>query len=136
MERLTAEDQLMLWPDDIWPWDIDALVVLDGGSLLDPAGRLRIETVTNAVAGQLHLVPRFRQLLYVPPHRLGGPLWVDAPAFDLTHHVCVLSLPAPADERQLLLTVEQLWRGRLDRARPLWECGSSPGCRTTASRCW
>ena len=101
MERLTAEDQLMLWPDEIWPQDIGALAVLDGSSLLDPDGRFRIEDVRDAVAGRLHLVPRFRQLLYVPPRRLGGPLWVDAPAFDLTDHVAVLPLPAPGDEAQL-----------------------------------
>ncbi len=121
MERLTAEDQLMLWPDEIWPQDIGALAVLDGSSLFDPDGSFRIGDVRDAIAGRLDLVPRFRQLLYVPPRRLGGPLWVDAPAFDLTEHVAVLPLPAPGDEAQLLLTIEQLRRQRLDRSRPLWE---------------
>lgn len=121
MERLTAEDQLMLWPDEIWPQDIGALAVLDGSSVLDPDGRFQIEAVREAIAGRLHLVPRFRQLLYVPPRRLGGPLWVDAPTFDLTDHVAVLPVPAPGDEAQLLLAVEQLRRRRLDRSRPLWE---------------
>ena len=40
MERLTAEDELMLWPDEIWPQDIGALAVLDGSSLLDRDGRV------------------------------------------------------------------------------------------------
>jgi diacylglycerol O-acyltransferase len=127
IERLTAEDQLMLWPDEMWPQDIGALAVLDGGSLVDPGGRFRIEAVREAVAGRLHLVPRFRQLLYVPPQRLGGPLWVDAPAFDLTDHVGVVPLPAPGDEAQLLLAVEELRRRRLDRSRPLWEMWFLPG---------
>jgi hypothetical protein len=96
MERLTAEDQLMLWPDEIWPQDIGALALLEGSSLLDPDGRFRIETVREAVAGRLDVVPRFRQLLYVPPRQLGGPLWVDAPAVDLADHVKVLPLPAPS----------------------------------------
>jgi diacylglycerol O-acyltransferase len=121
VERLTAEDQLMLWPDEIWPQDIGALAVLDGSSLLDPSGRFRIEAVQEVIASRLHMVPRFRQLLYVPPRRLGGPLWVDATAFDLTDHVAVLPVPAPGDEAQLLLAVEQLRRRRLDRSRPLWE---------------
>jgi diacylglycerol O-acyltransferase / wax synthase len=121
MERLTAEDQLMLWPDEIWPQDIGALAVLDGSSLFDPSGRFRVEAVREVVASRLHMVPRFRQLLYVPPRRLGGPLWVDAPAFDLTDHVATLPVPAPGDEAQLLLAVEQLRRRRLDRSRPLWE---------------
>jgi len=30
LERLSAEDRLILWPDPIWPQDIGALGVLDG----------------------------------------------------------------------------------------------------------
>ena len=89
VDRLTAEDQLMLWPDEIWPQEIGALAILDGSSLLDPGGRFRIEAVRDAIAARLHLVPRFRQLLYLPRRGLGGPLWVDAPAFDLSDHVRV-----------------------------------------------
>jgi hypothetical protein len=47
MERLTAEDQVMLGPDEIWPQDIGALAVLDGGSLMEPSGRFRIEAVRD-----------------------------------------------------------------------------------------
>jgi diacylglycerol O-acyltransferase len=121
IERLSAEDLIMLWPDEIWPQDIGAIAVLDGSNLLDADGRFRIEAVREAAAGRLHLAPRFRQLLYVPARELGGPLWVDAPAFDLADHVREFPLPAPGDEAQLLLAVEQLRRRRLDRSRPLWE---------------
>jgi diacylglycerol O-acyltransferase / wax synthase len=127
MERLTDADQIMLWPDQVWPQDIGAIAVLEGSTLLDPDGRFRIEVVREAIAGRLHLAPRFRQLLYVPPRKLGGPLWVDAPAFDLTDHVRVHHLPAPGDEAQLLLAVEQLRRRRLNRSRPLWEMWFLPG---------
>jgi WS/DGAT/MGAT family acyltransferase len=121
MERLTAEDRLMLWPDERWPQDIGALAILEGSSLLDPDGRFRIEGVQQAIEARLHLVPRFRQLLHVPRRGLGGPLWVDAPVFDLAEHVRVIALPAPGEEAQLLVAAEQLRRRRLDRARPLWE---------------
>jgi WS/DGAT/MGAT family acyltransferase len=127
MERLTAEDQLMLWPDEIWPQDIGALAVLDGSGLLEPDGRFRIELVRQAIESRLHLVPRFRQLLSVPRRGLGRPLWVDAPAFDLSDHVRVAPLPAPGDEAALLRTTEQLRRRRLDRSRPLWEMWFLPG---------
>jgi diacylglycerol O-acyltransferase len=127
VERLTAEDQLMLWPDEIWPQEIGALAILDGSSLLDPGGRFRIEAVRDVVAARLHLVPRFRQLLYIPRRGLGGPLWVDAPAFDLSDHVRVVPLPAPGDEAALLLAAEQLRRRRLDRSRPLWQMCFLPG---------
>src|SRR5579864_5904105 len=98
IERLTAEDQLMLWPDQLWPQDIGAVAVLDGASLVEPDGRFRIEAVRDAVAARLHQVPRLRQLLYVPPPRLGPPLWVDAPKFDVADHVGVVPVKAPADE--------------------------------------
>ena len=127
MERLTAEDQLMLWPDQLWPQDIGALAVLDGSSLIEPGGRFRIEAVRQAIEVRLYLVPRFRQLLHRPRRGLGAPLWVDDPAFDLDEHVRVAPLPAPADEAALLRATEQLRRRRLDQSRPLWQMWFLPG---------
>lgn len=121
VDRLSAEDSLMLRGDELWPQDIGALVFLDGAPLTDSAGGLRIDMVREAIGSRLHLVPRFRQLLSVPRRRLGGPLWVDDPGFDLTEHVRVLALPAPAGEAELLRAAEQIRRSRLDRSRPLWE---------------
>ena len=121
IERLTSDDQLMLWPDEIWPQDIGALAVLEGSNLFDTGGRLRLQAVRDAVAARLHLVPRFRQLLYVPPRRLGPPLWLDAPGFGVNDHVQVFPLAAPGDETELLRAVEQIRRRRLDPSRPLWE---------------
>jgi WS/DGAT/MGAT family acyltransferase len=127
MERLTAEDQIMLWPDEIWPQEIGALALLDGRNLFDLDGRLRIEAVRQAIGARLHLVPRFRQVLLRPRRGLGGSLWVDAPSFDLTNHVRAVVLPAPGDQAALLDEVEQLRRRRLDRSRPLWEMCLLPG---------
>jgi hypothetical protein len=135
VERLTAEDQLMLWPDEIWPQEIGALAILDGSSLLHPGGRFRIEAVRDVIAARLHLVPRFRQLLCIPRPGHGGPLWVDAPAFDLSDHVRVVPLPAPGDEAALLLATEQLRRRRLDRSRPLWQMCFLPGFPRTGWAC-
>jgi diacylglycerol O-acyltransferase / wax synthase len=75
VDRLTDEDQRMLWPDEIWPREIGALAVLAG-----PGGRARVEAVREVIAARLRLVPRFRQLLYVPRPGLGRPLWVDPTA--------------------------------------------------------
>ncbi|HEX6577209.1 MAG TPA: wax ester/triacylglycerol synthase family O-acyltransferase [Jiangellaceae bacterium] len=128
MERLSAMDLSMLWPDEFgWPQDIGALAIMDGSRLLDANGRFRIDAVRAAIDSRLHLVRRFRQVLYVPRRGLGWPLWVDAPAFQLGDHVRVLPLPEPADEAQLLRTVEALRRRRLDRSRPLWEMWFLPG---------
>jgi WS/DGAT/MGAT family acyltransferase len=121
MERLSAEDRLILWPDEVWPQDIGALGVLEGSNLLDSDGRFRIDDAKRAVEGRLHLLPRFRQVLYVPRRGLGGPLWVDAPAFDLSDHVRVEQLRTSADEAELLRAVARLRGRRLDKSRPLWE---------------
>lgn len=124
VDRLTDEDQRMLWPDEIWPQEMGALAVLDGSG---PGGRVRVEAVREAIAARLHLVPRFRQLLYAPPRGLGRPLWVDAPAFDLADHVQTVPVPDPGDEAALLRAAEQLRRRRLDRSRPLWQMWLLPG---------
>jgi diacylglycerol O-acyltransferase / wax synthase len=121
IERLADEDEIMLWADELWPQDIGALVILEGSRLFDAEGRFRIEDSRAAIASRLHLLPRFRQLLQVPPRQLGGPLWVDAPAFNLNQHVQVLGVPAPGGETELLRVAERFVRGALDRSRPLWE---------------
>jgi WS/DGAT/MGAT family acyltransferase len=127
VDRLSEEDRLVLWPDPVWPQDIGALAVLDGTPLLDPDGRFRLETARAAIGGRLHQVPGFRRVLRVPRKGLGGPLWVDAPTFDLTEHVRVFPVPAPGDEAQLLRSVQELRRRRLDPSRPLWEMWWLPG---------
>ena len=127
MERLSAEDRLILSPDEAWPQDIGALGVLDGSNLLDSDGSFRMEAAKQAIDARLHLLRRFRQVLYVPRRGLGGPLWVDAPAFDLSDHVRVERLPAPADEAELLRAVARLRRRPLDKSRPLWEMWSLTG---------
>ncbi len=111
----------MLWPDKIWPQDIGALCILDGANLTDADGRFRIETIRAAIAARLHLLPRLRQQLYVPPPRLGGPLWIDARSFNLDDHLQVMRVPPPGGEAELLQVTEGLRRRGLDRSRPLWE---------------
>jgi diacylglycerol O-acyltransferase / wax synthase len=128
MERLTAADLSMVWPEDFgWPQDIGALAILDGTRLLDATGRVPIERIRDQIGRRLHLLPRFRQVLYMPPKGSGWPLWVDAPSFDLTDHVGVFPLVPSADEAQLLAACEELFERRLDRSRPLWRLWFLPG---------
>jgi diacylglycerol O-acyltransferase / wax synthase len=128
LDRLTASDLWALWADDFgWSEDIGVLAILDGTRLRDDAGRFGIEAVRRAIEPKLHLVPRFRQLLYRPGWGLGWPLWVDAPSFDLADHVRVRPLPAPGDEVQLLAACAELYRRRLDPSRPRWEAWLLPG---------
>jgi WS/DGAT/MGAT family acyltransferase len=121
IDRLSNLDRLMIGASRTWPQDIGALAILDGTELLDPAGHLRIEALRQSIESRLHLVPRFRQLIFTPGRLQGGPLWIDDPDFDLNEHVREHTLPSPGGERQMLDAVEQLRKRRLDPGRPLWE---------------
>ena len=73
------------------------------------------------VRGRLHLVPRYRQKLAVPPLETGRPLWVDDPSFNLEYHLRHTALPEPGSEDQLRALAARIHSQRLDRTKPLWE---------------
>ena len=127
IDRLTSLDRLMLAASRRWPQDIGALAILDGTVLLDPAGELRVDAVRAAIASRLHLVPRFRQVIHAPGRGLGGPLWADAPRFDIRDHVAVRPLPPGTGETGLLAVTEELRSQRFDPSRPLWRMWFMPG---------
>lgn len=127
MERLTADDRIVLWTDAAWAQDVGVIAVLEGGPLLDEDGALRLEEVRAAFARRLDVLPRLRQVLLRPRRGLGWPLWVDDPSFDVRNHVRVSQVPAPGGDVELLATVESLRRRRLDSSRPLWEVWLLPG---------
>ncbi|HEX8102715.1 MAG TPA: wax ester/triacylglycerol synthase family O-acyltransferase [Solirubrobacteraceae bacterium] len=76
----------------------------------------------DQVRGRLHLVPRYRQKLAVPPLETGRPLWVDDQSFNLEYHVRHTALPKPGSEEQLRALAARIHSQRLDRSKPLWEC--------------
>jgi diacylglycerol O-acyltransferase / wax synthase len=128
IDRLSAADLSMVWPEEFgWPQDIGAIAILEGSHLVDEHGRFRVEFVREQVGRRLHLVPRFRQLLYMPRWGLGWPLWVDSRRVDLDHHVGVVTLEAGAGDAELLAACERLRRRPLDRSRPLWRLWFLPG---------
>jgi WS/DGAT/MGAT family acyltransferase len=127
IDRLTSLDRLMLGASKRWPQDIGAVAILDGTGLLDPTGELQIDVLRKAIASRLHLVPRFRQVIYAPRRGLGGPLWVDARRFDVRDHVVVRPLRPGCDEAGLLAVTEELRRERFDPSHPLWRMWFMPG---------
>ncbi len=79
------------------------------------------EAFTDHIRSRLHLVPRYRQKLAVPPLETGRPLWVDDPDFNIEYHVRHTALPSPGDERQLRALAARVHSQQLDRTKPLWE---------------
>ena len=79
------------------------------------------EEIIASLAGRLPLVPRYRQKLRTVPFRLGRPVWVEDPDFDIRYHVRRTALPAPGGDRQLADLMARVMSQRLDRQHPLWE---------------
>jgi WS/DGAT/MGAT family acyltransferase len=73
------------------------------------------EEFLEAIRGRLPLVPMYRRKLRMVPFRLGPPVWVDEPDFDLRY------LPAPGGQDQLRKLMARVMTQRLDRDYPLWE---------------
>jgi diacylglycerol O-acyltransferase len=79
------------------------------------------EEFFQAVDGRLALVPIYRRKLRTVPFRLGRPVWVDDPNFDLRYHLRETALPPPGGDEQLSTLMARVMGQRLDRDYPLWE---------------
>lgn len=79
------------------------------------------EEFCAAIEARLPLVPRYRRKLRKIPFRLGAPLWVDDPHFDIRFHLRETALPHPGGRPELSRLMARVMANRLDRDRPLWE---------------
>lgn len=102
------------------PTQFGILAVLDGRSLVDPEGRLRLADVRQAIEGRVAGVPELHRVVLRPGPLAGRPLWVDDPDFQIDRHVNEVELAPPGNEAALFGLIEQLMAGLLDRSRPLW----------------
>ncbi|GAA1300402.1 wax ester/triacylglycerol synthase family O-acyltransferase [Pseudonocardia xinjiangensis] len=84
-------------------------------------GPFDADAFTELIGSRLALVPRYRQKVRDVPGRLGLPVWVDDPDFDLRFHVRRSALPGPGTDDVLRDLVGRLLARQLDRSRPLWE---------------
>src|SRR5947208_8940791 len=86
-----------------------------------------IQDFLDHIRSRLHLVPRYRQKLAVPPLGTGRPLWADDPDFNLEYHVRQTALPEPGSEEQLFNLASRIFSQQLDRSKPLWELWAVEG---------
>jgi diacylglycerol O-acyltransferase / wax synthase len=115
MDRLTSFDTSFLTNEkENGHMAIGAVLVCDGSA---PS----LEDFTAHVRSRLHLLPRLRQRLTLPPLGLGTPFWVDDSDFDLANHVRRVTLPAPGSVSQFRELAGSVLAPPLDRTHPLWE---------------
>jgi diacylglycerol O-acyltransferase / wax synthase len=115
MQSMSAQDAMFLHvEDDVTPMHIGGVSIFDGPP--PPFAEL-----CEMVEGKLDQTPRYRQRVRFVPLRLGEPVWVDDPHFELDYHLRHTAVPAPGDAEQLRATAARVFSQHLDRARPLWE---------------
>jgi diacylglycerol O-acyltransferase len=125
LDRLTAVDASFLHQETaVSHMHVGAVTIFEGPP---PA----YEEICAALRGRLHLVPRYRQKLVVPPLGTGRPLWADDPDFNLEYHVRQTALPDPGSEEQLFNLASRVFSQQLDRSKPLWELWAVEGLRGT-----
>ena len=73
------------------------------------------------IASRTHQAPVFRRLLVEVPFRLGHPVWVDDPHFDIDYHVRRTAVPSPGGLLELADLAGDIASRQLDRSKPLWE---------------
>jgi len=73
------------------------------------------------IASRTFQAPVFRRLLVEVPFRLGHPVWVDDPDFDIDYHVRRTAIPSPGGRRELADLAGDIASRQLDRSKPLWE---------------
>jgi diacylglycerol O-acyltransferase / wax synthase len=115
LDRLSAVDASFLHNES------DASHMHVGGITIFEGPPPALDDFLDQIRSRLHLVPRYRQKLAVPPLETGRPLWVDDPCFNLEYHVRHTALPEPGDEPKLLALAARIFSQRLDRSKPLWE---------------
>jgi WS/DGAT/MGAT family acyltransferase len=117
MDRLEPLDALFVEAEDE---DKNTSMAIASIAVLQGPAPSQKEILT-LVEGRLPLVPRYRQKLRTVPFRLGRPVWVDDPDFDLSYHLRRTALPEPGGDRELAALMARVMSHRLDRDRPLWE---------------
>ena len=70
---------------------------------------------------RLDRMPVLRRRPVAVPLRLGRPVWIDDPDFDLARHVTWCRAPEPGGKRELADIAARVAAVPLDRDRPLWD---------------
>jgi diacylglycerol O-acyltransferase len=119
MQRLSAVDTLFVETETKrMNQHVVAVLVLDPSGM---PGGYSFASIRDHFASRLDEIPAYRRRLVNVPFRLGLPLWVDDPDFNLDAHIHRRALPSPGSNVELAEFVAGVAGRSLDRDRPLWE---------------
>ncbi len=93
-------------------------------AVFDPStvpGGYSFRLIRQMIAERIPLAPVFQRRLVEVPMRLGHPVWVDDPEFDIDNHLRRAALPSPGGMRELGDFAADVISRQLRRDRPLWE---------------
>jgi WS/DGAT/MGAT family acyltransferase len=93
-------------------------------AVFDPStvpGGYSFRRVRQLINDRIPLAPVFQRRLVEVPMRLGHPVWVDDPEFDIDNHLRRAALPSPGGMRELGDFAADVISRQIHRDRPLWE---------------
>ena len=93
-------------------------------AVFDPStvpGGYSFRRIRQLINDRIPLAPVFQRRLVEVPMRLGYPVWVDDPEFDIDNHLRRAALPSPGGMRELGDFAADVISRQLHRDRPLWE---------------
>jgi WS/DGAT/MGAT family acyltransferase len=112
--RLSPQDSIFYYLEtDQAPMTIGSIAVFEG--------HVPFRRFVQNIESKLHQIPRYTQRVVEAPFNFTRPTWEMDPRFDINRHIHRVTLPSPGSDEQLTELAERLFRGRLNRDRPLWE---------------
>lgn len=119
MEQLSGLDASFLYLETpTLHMHIEMVTVFDPSTV---PGGYSFAKMQAQIGSRTHQAPVFRRLLVEVPFRLGHPVWVDDPHFDIEYHVRRTAVPGPGSLRELADLAGDIASRQLDRTKPLWE---------------
>lgn len=112
--RLSSQDAIFYYLEtDQAPMTIGSIALFEG--------HVPFRRFIQNIESKMHQIPRYMQKAVETPFNFARPTWEFDPDFDIRRHIKRVTLPAPGTEEQLNELAERLFRGRLDRSKPLWD---------------
>jgi diacylglycerol O-acyltransferase len=118
-ERLTGLDASFLYMETpTLHMHVAMTAVFDPSTVPDGYSFRRLRQLIH---DRIPLAPVFQRRLVEVPFRLGHPIWVDDPDFDIDNHLRRAAVPSPGGMRELAEFAADISSRQLHRDRPLWE---------------